>query len=620
MAAIAGAWTCLTLQSAALPTGEAWDPQGLGTFIDGVLDAQQHAHHFAGAVVVMVRDGRVLLEKGYGYADFEARKPVDPNRTLFRIASNSKMFTWTAVMQLVEQNKLDLHSDINGYLHCFQVAPAFGEPITLEHLMTHTPGYEDHVLGLFAREADKLGPLATLLKRDQPRRVFPPGKVTAYSNYGSALAALIVEQVSQTPYETYLQERILKPLAMDHTTLAQPLPAALAGDLSKGYRWRNGRFEEQPFEFVPWAPCGAMSATGSDMGRFMIAHLNDGVCEGGSILNPETARRMRTRLTAYSPNLNGLLHGFMEMNQNGQAIYGHGGDTIYFHSLTALLPEHRTGVFVAYNTDTAAQARTEFISVLLDRLFPPVLPKEAAPPKEDRAKLARFAGTYAPARVSEDDVTKLAKLVMALSISVDADGYLVTHSTGGSPVRWRQSKALVFREVDGHRRLVFRENDRGEVVDTCWSPFAVAAWRKQSILAGPPVQFGIIGLSSMILLAGALGIPIAAVLQRRQPKPRGSRSARTLAWLTCTGFLLGMLLLGAGIKDQNEFAFGMPAALSASRYVWLAATLMMVVFIGFLTQAWRRNWWRRTGRVCLTLIAMAALVCTAWLYYWNLLI
>ena len=308
------------LAIAAVSAAPASGDRELQGFVDGLMEAQQKTHHFAGAVVVVVRDGQIVLEKGYGYADFAERKPVDAKRTLFRVASNSKMFVWTAVMQLVEQGKLDLHTDVNRYLHGVEIPPAFGASITLEHLMTHTAGFEDRVVGLFARTPDAVRPLAELMKNDMPARVYPPGKVTAYSNYGTTLAALIVEQVSGVPYEKYLRDRILDRLGMTHATLRQPVPGEIAGDLSKGYRWTENRLNEQPFEYVPWGPCGGMSVSGEDMGRFMMAHLNDGASGQARILRPETGRVMRDKLTSFSPRINGMLHGFMEMNWNGERV------------------------------------------------------------------------------------------------------------------------------------------------------------------------------------------------------------------------------------------------------------------------------------------------------------
>jgi CubicO group peptidase (beta-lactamase class C family) len=612
-------WAAAGGSLGAQTTADPWDPQLLGARIEGLLEAQQQAHHFAGAVVVVVRDGRVLLQRGYGYADFGERKPVNPDHTLFRVASNSKMFTWTAVMQLVEQGRLDLHTDINRYLRGWQLPAAFGEPITLEHLMTHTAGFEERVIGLFSREPGSVKPLAELLPRQVPNRVFPPGKVTAYSNYGSALAALIVENVSGVPYEGYVTENILKPLAMEHSTLGQPVPPALAGDLSKGYRWRDGRLQEQSFEFVPWAPCGGMSVSATDMGRFMMAHLGEGSLGEVTILKPETARLMRQRLTSFSPKINGMLHGFMELSERGQVIYGHGGDTMYFHSLTAMFPEHHAGVFVAYNTDAGVAARNEFMSALLALLYPVTLPKEAPALEVDRQPLTRFAGTYAPARVSESDLSKLAKLMQSLSVSVDKDGCLVTRGAPLRPARWRHTGPLEFREVDGHRRLVFREDEHGQVVDACWSPFGVVAWQKQSIVASAPVQFGMLFILAVTLLAGAVGIPIAAFLQRRQPKPPGSRTARALAWVVSSVSLIGLLLFGLVMKDPSEIAFGIPALLKATLTVWLAAAVMTMPLVVLVGSAWRRGWWRLAGRVSLTLIAVAAVGWAVWLHHWNLL-
>jgi hypothetical protein len=222
--------------------------------------------------------------------------------------------------------------------------------------------------------------------------------------------------------------------------------------------------------------------------------------------------------------------------------------------------------------------------------------------------------------VSETDFTKIAKLLEAVSIELDADAYLVTrHPMFFPPARWRQVEPLVFREVDGSRRLVFREDEKGAVIDACWSPWGIVAWQKQSPWQSPPVQLGMLGLFLVTLLAGALGIPIVALRQRRQPKPPGSRSARTLAWLVCAGFVAGLVGLAMSMKDPMEIAFGPTPPLAVSLGVWVAASVLTIPLLGLVWQAWRRGWWQRTGRICLTLIASAAVGCTAWLHHWNLL-
>jgi CubicO group peptidase (beta-lactamase class C family) len=594
-----------------------WDPREAEGFMDGVMEAQQKAHHFAGAVVVIVRDGEVVLEKGYGFSDFAARKPVDPKRTLFRVASNSKMFVWTSVMQLVEQGKLDLHTDVNRYLKGVQIPNTFPEPVTLENLMTHTAGFEDKVIGLFARDRDKMLPLADLMKRDVPRRIFPPGKVTAYSNYGTTLAALIVEQVSGMPYERYLDEHILKPLGMEHATLSQPLPAALAADISKGYRWSGGELEEQPFEYVPWAPCGGMSVSGEDMGRFMMAHLNDGALGATRILRADTAREMRVKLTSFSPKINGMLHGFMELNWNGEKVYGHGGDTLWFHSLTAMIPERRMGVFVAYNTDSGATARSEFPPVFFDHYFPSPIPKPDEIAKRDRSNLQRFAGTYEVSRASETDATKLMKLLNSVTIGVDSKGRLVT--SGNETARWVQIEPLVFQEVDGKRQLVFRENEKGEIADACASPICVQILRKQPAWESRSVQI-VSGVACLVVLTVAvIALPITAVLQRHEPKRAGSRMARAMAWLTSAAILTGLIISAQAMKNPTDIVFGVSPGMRTGFGIWTAGALLSLILAGYTFLAWRRSWWRLAGRISLTLVCVAALATAVWLNHWNLL-
>jgi CubicO group peptidase (beta-lactamase class C family) len=585
-------------------------------FIDGILAAQRQSHHFAGAVVTVVEGGQVAFEKGYGFADFAERKPVDPQRTLFRVGSNSKMFLWTAVMQLVEQGKLDLRADVNQYLRDIRIPPTFAQPIALEHLMTHTPGFEDRVIGLFAKTPDRLRPLAEMIKNDMPRRIFPPGTVTAYSNFGTVLAAGIVEQVSGLPYEKYVEDRILSPLQMAHAAIRQP-PAAIAGDLSKGYQWTDGRLKEQPFEYVPWAPAGAMSVSAEDMGRFMMAHLNGGTLDGAQILNAETAVAMRGKLTSFSPAINGMLHGFMELNGNGETIYGHGGDTLWFHSLTAMFPARNLGVFVAYNTSTGGRAVQEFFQAFVDHYFPTPLAREPAAPRETRDRLRRFAGTYSASRVSESDFTKLGKLLSPMSVGFDADGYLVTRS-GGQINRWRQVEPLVFNQVDGHRRLVFRENAGGAVADVCSSPICVVVMIKQPWWKSTVFQLIWGGTSVAILAIALVGFPIAAVAQRGQPKWFAAMLARFCAWTTSLVFLAGLAAVLIGGREANEIVFEVPRAMRRGFALFAAGSVLSVIMVAFAVAAWRRGWWHSMGRLCVTAVALAAVGAAIWVYQWNL--
>ncbi len=239
----------------------------LGALFDGIMPLQLGSNDIAGAVVVVVKDGQVLFAKGYGYANVEARKPVSPDDTLFRVGSVSKLFTWTAVMQLVEQGRIDLDADVNRYLD-FKIPEAFGQPVTVRHLMTHTAGFEDSLQGLFGSDPKQTADLRALLLAHPPARIYAPGTTPAYSNYGALLAGYIVQRVSGEDYATYVQRHILAPLGMAHATASQPLPASLAPLMSTGYARASGEghLRRPPLRRsragLPSGPCQSRRAPG----------------------------------------------------------------------------------------------------------------------------------------------------------------------------------------------------------------------------------------------------------------------------------------------------------------------------------------------------------------------
>src|SRR5262249_31798490 len=150
--------------------------------------------------------------------------------------------------------------------------------------------------------------------------------LASYSNHGTALAGYAVACVSGLSWEDYVEQRILKPLGMDHTLVRQPAEDELPPDMSKGYKWEDGQYEAKGFEYIPTAPAGCISTTAADAAKFMLAHLNDGQLGDGRILKPETARRMREPLFRHDPETSPMCYGFMELDQNGQRMVGHGGD------------------------------------------------------------------------------------------------------------------------------------------------------------------------------------------------------------------------------------------------------------------------------------------------------
>ena len=315
------------------PGGAQLTAEDVNAWLDGYMPGALRTADIPGAVVVVVKDGKVLPARGFGYADADKRTPGDPDRTLFRPGSVSKLITWTAVMQLVEQGKLNLDQDVNTYLD-FKIPPYEGKPITLRQIMTHTAGFEEAVKGLIVLDPKQHVPLEKYMKRWTPTRIFAPGTTPAYSNWATSLSAYIVQRVSGEDFDAYLDRHIFAPLGMRNSTFRQPLPANLAGLMATGYV--GGKAKQ--FEFVEPAPAGAMSSSGTDMARVMIAHLQNGQLDGQTILQPATAQTLHNsplgpvNPMSLMPPLNRMELGFFETNINGREVTGHLGDTIAFHT------------------------------------------------------------------------------------------------------------------------------------------------------------------------------------------------------------------------------------------------------------------------------------------------
>ncbi len=440
--------------------------QDAETFYDGLIPYALARGDMAGGVFVVVKDGKILFSKGYGYSDIAKRKPVIPDQTMFRPGSVSKTFTWTAVMQLVQAGKIDLDRDVNAYLD-FKIPEKFDKPITMRNLMTHTAGFEDGIDKSFVKKANELFPLADYMKNYMPARIEPPGKVVAYSNYGASLAGYIVQRLSGESYADYIADHILKPLSMTHSTMVQPLPAALAPFMAEGYI-KASDDKAVPFEFVETAPAGSMSASGTDMAHFMIAQLENGTYNGVSILSPTTIALMHSPQSRMAPGVNGYDLGFYQENRNGLRIIGHAGDTEAFHSDLHLLLDKDVGVFMSFNSlgkDGAAEnVRVALFRAFLDRYFPFTPPEEktVADPKPDAA---RVAGWYKASRKIESSLRVLFAIGQS-EVTARPDGTIeidALKTYGGAVKRWREVGPLDYREVGGQTHTKFVTDANGRI-------------------------------------------------------------------------------------------------------------------------------------------------------------
>jgi len=598
------------------------DANDLRAWLDGLLPYAMKRGDIAGAVIVVVKDGKVLFQEGYGYSDFDKRIPMDPERTLIRPGSTSKLFTWTAVMQLAEQGKIDLDRNVDDYLD-FKVSPPSGKPITMRDLMNHRAGFEEGLKDILAKDPNGLQSTETYLKQHPRPLLFPPGEVPAYSNYGASLAGYIVQRVSGQPFERYVEEHILLPLDMRNSTFDQPLPDRFKSALSEGYR--TAATGPQPYELIVTRPAGSMTTTAADMAHFMIAHLQQGRFGDYALLGAQTAQLMHSPSETTLPGFSTMAHGFFHEIRNGRTVIGHGGDTVFFHTELNLLPEEGVGIFYNFNSrgrDNAVYGlRKAVFDQFMDRYFLPASSMPDPPALASAAADARkIAGRYQESRRVEHGFLSLFYLLQQTMIGAKPDGTIAApRALEPGEASFREIAPDVWREVGGTRELALRTVDGVKTVIDSEDPISVL--QPVPFLRSAPLNLTILLASLAILAVTVILWPIAVLVRRRYGRPADSQELRRLriwvgaavvfvllyviAWIM---LLTPVLSLGlwvystrldpvvralqlAGLLVIAGAAVGIwslwrISKLRASRMAWvrntaLAAALLGVVWIGF---------------------------------------
>jgi len=586
----------------------------VNAWLDGFLPYALARGDIPGAVVVVVSDGQIVAQRGYGFADIAKRTRVDPRSTLFRPGSISKLFTWTAVMQQVEQGKLNLDADVNQYLD-FKIPPYNGKPVTLRNIMTHTAGFEEQVKDLITTNEKAAVPYDKLLKRWVPQRVYAPGSTPAYSNYATSLAGYIVARVSREPFDQYVERHIFAPLGMSRSTMRQPLPAHLKPLMAHGYR--SGQDEPFGFEFVAPAPAGSLSATGEDMARFMIAHLQN----GRGILQPRTAQLMHSRTNQSIPGLNGMALGFYEHNVNGRRVIAHGGDTNAFHSDLHLFLDEGTGLYMSFNSGgkegTTTSLRQAIFEQFADRYFP-ARPTAQTPVNAQTAKANAqlLAGTWSSSRRAFSSFVSIADLLSQTQISVGEDGKLnapVAEVLGLRPFKWEPAGPMLWRDANGHEMLGAKV-ENGKAVQLSINTIA-------PIMVFLPVPWYLNSAWLLPLLYASLAVlavtlilwPTRAIVRRRFGAAltlegggvRAYRWSRIAAGAILAALIAWFVMITMLFEDVS-FGGAMDVIIK------LLGLLSLVAFVGgFLVLLWYaytvwRGKWRWTAKVWSILLVIAA--------------
>ncbi|MDG2090267.1 MAG: serine hydrolase [Gammaproteobacteria bacterium] len=547
----------------------------VSAWLDGFMPFALEVGDIVGAVVTVVKDGEVLANRGYGYADLATGETVNPAETLFRPGSISKLFTWTSVMQLVEQDRIDLDVDVNTYLD-FDL-PTNRGIVTMRHLMTHTAGFQEVLKDLFfENQPFEDADLREYLVSHIPQQIYNSGTMPAYSNYSTSLAGYIVEKVSGESLIAYIENHIFTPLNMTRSSFSQPLPESLAADMSKGYQsMTDGR--AQSFEVIVPMPAGALSSTGDDMAKFMLAYLN----QGAGLMLPETANQMFITLDNQFPPLNGFALGFYREDRNGLNIISHGGDTMWFHSNMSLLVDHGVGLYVSVNSSgglAAAPIRNSLLAEFTDRYFPYEADiNETLPTSLEHSEAV--AGIYESSRGGEGNFTAVLRYLSHFQVTATEEGALITPVISvfpgtGDPMF--EIAPWVWQSKSG-RRFAARVND-GVVTALATDPaaftFTPVPWYRSSTWLNPTLMGALV-----VILLTFIAWPIRAIARWRFNVPFSYQGPRKMAYrlapVAALLILLYLLSWGVFITWIGSSVFNFAASRSEN-------LLMMLYFFSIL--------------------------------------
>jgi CubicO group peptidase (beta-lactamase class C family)/D-alanyl-D-alanine dipeptidase len=322
--------------------------------LEQVIDREMHAQGLPIVAIALVDDQDVVWSRGFGVVDSATRRIAGPE-TVFRVGSVSKLFTDVAIMQLVEQGKVDLDAPVTRYIPDFHPNNPYDRPITLRQLMSHRSGLvREPPLGSYF---DSTSPplAATIASLNRTTLVYPPETHTKYSNAAIATVGYVLERVSGAPFARALSTAVLQPLGM--TASGFEPTAALTRDLAPAMMWTlDGRSFAAPTFQLGIAPAGSMYTTVTDLARFVSALFAGGRGQNGQLLKPETITQMWTPQFARPGDQTGYGIGFRIGTLDGHRSVGHDGAIYGFATTLAALPDEKLGVIVVTTRDGANAA------------------------------------------------------------------------------------------------------------------------------------------------------------------------------------------------------------------------------------------------------------------------
>lgn len=605
-------------------TGIPVCPQTLSDFIQDFFAKKMSEHHVPGAAIVIIKDGSVIFSKGYGYANIENGIPVDPQKTIFRVASVSKIFTIAGVLQLEEQGLLDLDDDVNEYLGNFSVENNYEEPLKIKYLLTHTDGFETRDLGTFVQEPVNLLSLEEVLKKDLNSPVQSPGSKITYGGYGTALAGYLISQVKNEPFEEYIKDNIFKPLNMRNSTFHQVLPDGMKENIATVYYYEENtnQFVPTQFLYVSTVPTGALSTTPEDMGNFMIALLNKGQYGQNRIFQEDTVEKMLSSQYTSHSSLPGVTYGFMEYLYNGQKGLVRDGSGVGIRSQIFLLPEHNLGYFYVQNL-RGDEMVEEFNEAFMNQFFPNK--KDQWNKQTYSSAPERYVGIYRPSQTAEHTLVKVEALAMGdLKVKVDKNGELTVTVMGESEIyggfpkesKWKEIEPLLFRRVDKERYMAFQENEEGEIISLASGSGYHGSFVKIPWYESNKIQ--------LYLLVFYIAVFLVTIIVSTIKFAKGERNSLQSSGLLALLFVIGIFgvlytLFLSRIAGFPAFAFGVSSLAQIMLTLLFVVSVLSSSFLIVLIRNWSTGKMKTSYKIFYFIVTMAFIGAVYWLNYWNLL-
>lgn len=604
--------------SRAESNAETGRDDGIESVVERAAERALSDHDAGGLAVAVVEDGDVALTGGYGHAFRSEDVPVRADETLFRVGSVSKVATWTAAMQLVDADRVDAGASVNDYLDAVTVPRADYEPVTLEHLATHTPGFEVRGWGDAVRDPAYVRPLAESVSTDVPTRVRPPGELPQYTNYAAALAGQLVADVRGRSFGASVEATVFDPLGMTNSTF-RPAPSGLVP--------ADGTAVADVVDFYSdVAPASGLHTTAGDMVRLLQAHLNGGVADGERILSADAVAEMHRRWYAPHERMDGMAFGLFEQSRGDARLVRHGGSVPSFAAEFSLRPETGSGLFVVAHGPEASDAKQEVVDAILDRIAPVESGGARPTPSAMPERADELAGRYRSVNTADNATSE--KLVFGLltgqpiDVRVADDGTLVTEQ-GDSVDRWVEVEPLLFEHVETDEMLLFSD-DGGEVSHLLRG---LSAHERIGYLERLSVQGWLATLAAVTALTGLVGWPLARGWRRVRGGGSPPTSATRARWVAGAGvgglvlFVVATTLAVVAVTtmDRPTLFNRPPEWFEAVFVVPTLGAVATLVAVGLGARAWHRSEWSLGARVHYALVVAGTVVLYGLLHYWNLL-